>query len=699
MTAQEPFFGRTAEIRDVQQALLSPDIPEVTITGIGGMGKTSLAARVMHLLENHFPEGVFFIPLSEFEHSAQLAPAILSALGADPGASRPEKSLIEILSRRSTLLVLDNFEHIISAATVVQALSRHSSQSKILVTSRTRLGFSGEFVYKLHGFQPSAGVRLFMASSEKQGSFKGEDTEAVMEICRRFEGVPLGIKLAASLCSGLSPGKILKLIEEEGSVLDITSRTGERRHRNLRKSFDYSWLFLDADEKQAFSSLSVFRGCFTVDAAIEVTGTTEDTFRRLWSKSLVETTPGGLYTLHPLLRDFSLHKFDGTGDRLETVKDRHAGYYCRFLACQSERMNSAESAASMGALNSCYPDLVDALHNAVRRGMTGLLNEALRPFRVYMVRRGLLNQARSIFTDALDTLADVDSFSRNDALTDLGAILTEQAVYDEAIPLLEEALESKDNSTLAAAGYAAGIVYMRTGNLKRAEAYMTMSLEHARAAARHDLTAQALSGLGDLYNHFHDQDKAEYFIRQSLELYEKTGNHMGQLAGHITLSNLMFNSGKGPQALKYAEIALKFSRSIKGDRYSGLAEVSAACAHELLGNLDQALLHAKKSVDYFEGIDLKWGMQAAYGILAPVQSRLGDDESLNSAGKLESLCSELSGTYNSMEHLITVGEIYERHGLNEKALKAYRKAEKTAANLNLDIYREKISEAIRKFDK
>ncbi len=699
MVSPERFFGRADEIREIESALLSSAARIVTITGIGGMGKTSLALRVMHELETSFPGGCYFIPLSELEHSAQLVPAILSSMGALHRVNDPNKSLSEIISTRKVLLVLDNFEHIIAASTVVKGLARSLSDSRFLITSRTRLNLPYESVYKLEGFPPPAGVKLFMASSGKEGKFTDDEMPSISEICCRIAGVPLGIKLAASLCSRFTPDEILLLIEKGDNILDVTSISGERRHRNLRSVFNYSWKFMNKEERRVFSSLSVFKGPFTPEAANEVTGTSPDTFRSLVEKSLVEKTPDGYYSLHPLLKEFSANKFQDSPDRVEVVRDKHARYFCNCLEKQSPGLNSAESADAMNALNACYPDIIEGLDRAISRGMMDVLTGALGTLRIYLVRRGLLEQGRRIFENAIELMRANSFVDYRETLTDLAFILTELTRYDLSVPLLEEAMESEDPHVLAKACYSAGVVYMRTGNLKRAEKYMNLAVEHARNSAELPLIAIALGGLGDVYNHYHDWKKAEYFIIQALEIDEKTGNNTGLLSGYITLSNLMFNHEQGPEALEYANKALKLSATAKGDRYYGLAEVSAAGAHELLGNLQLAREHAEKSVECFERINWRWGMQAGYSVLASVQSKLKMKDALSSVAKLEDLCNELGGTYNTMEHLITAGEVYERIGMNRKALEAYQRAEKIANNLNLNVYLEKISKAIRKFVK
>jgi len=224
---------------------------------------------------------------------------------------------------------------------------------------------------------------------------------------------------------------------------------------------------------------------------------------------------------------------------------------------------------------------------------------------------------------------------------------------------------------------------------------MTRALDLARSAADTRLEIMALGGLGDIFNHLHDLPAAEYFVRQSVEACIKEGDLGNLLSGYITLSNMMFNVGRGEEALEYAEKSLELAGGSGEDLYAGLAEVSAAGARLILGHHEEALSHVNRSIEIFKGLDSRWGLQTAYSILGRVQQAMGTGGSLATMEKVEELSAELGGTYNTMESLMAAAAVYQENGLLDRALSAYRRAEKIAANLNLEVYRKKISEAIR----
>ncbi|MCD6589461.1 MAG: AAA family ATPase, partial [Candidatus Fermentibacteraceae bacterium] len=228
---QQLFFGREKELSELSRKLMEPGCTVLTITGIGGVGKTSTAMKLAEDLQFRFDDGVYFVPLSGLEHSGQVAPAIASKLGLRISGGSFARQLKDILKQKNLLLVLDNFEHLISASSLVEEIGLASEQVKMLVTSRTRLNIAGEFVYELSGMTipeedtheillSSPPVRLFLSNPDVDGKLDLDDMKTVVQICRSVNGVPLGIVLASSWLIEMTPLEILRRISETEDLLN-----------------------------------------------------------------------------------------------------------------------------------------------------------------------------------------------------------------------------------------------------------------------------------------------------------------------------------------------------------------------------------------------------------------------------------------------------------------------------------------------
>lgn len=218
------FFGRERELSELTDSLMDADCRILTITGIGGVGKTTLALKLSERLQSRFKNGVCFVPLADLEHSGQVAPAIISKLGFRITHGDMARLLPDSLRNQNILLVLDNFEHLTSAAFLLEKIGLEAENVKLLVTSRARLNVAGETVYELSGMHipveqsqevllSSAPVRLFLANPEVDGRLDLEDLKVVVKICREVDGVPLGIVLASSWLYRMSPLEILSEID------------------------------------------------------------------------------------------------------------------------------------------------------------------------------------------------------------------------------------------------------------------------------------------------------------------------------------------------------------------------------------------------------------------------------------------------------------------------------------------------------
>jgi predicted ATPase/DNA-binding XRE family transcriptional regulator len=318
-TTAGDLIGRDAELALIERRLADPVCRLLTMTGPGGIGKTRLAFAAAERAARMFPDGAWTVHLAAVESKDVLLSAIVQALGVTLSSETDAHTQLNVYLRdRSLLLVLDNFEQLLSATQTVAGLLDAAPRLKLLVTSRERLNLSDEWLLPLQGLTvaggdseditASAAVRLFQARAARvQPGFPGSDEELehAARICRLVEGTPLAIELAAAWTHLLPCAEILREIERNVDFLRSNARDVPVRHASLRAAFDHSLALLTEEERQAFARLSVFRGAFDRNAARDVAGADLSRLAALADKSLLRQGADGQLAMHELLRQFA----------------------------------------------------------------------------------------------------------------------------------------------------------------------------------------------------------------------------------------------------------------------------------------------------------------------------------------------------------------------------------------------------------
>jgi predicted ATPase len=278
------FIGRESEVGEAQAAVKSHRL--VTLTGVGGVGKTRLALEVAGHLHDEFPDGVWVFELASVTDPAAVPDAVSAVLGViqQPGKSVSE-SVAAALEGRVRLLVLDNCEHVLDAAAgLVEAILAHSATVKILATSREGLRVPDEQLWPVPSLDVGAGVDsaavcLFIERAQAVSpGFSVANTDeagAVVEICRRLDGIPLAVELAASRMASMTAGEVRDRLDHRFRLL-VGSRRGSERHRTLRHAVAWSYDLLDEREKALLDRCSVFAGGFDIESACAVMGSDDD---------------------------------------------------------------------------------------------------------------------------------------------------------------------------------------------------------------------------------------------------------------------------------------------------------------------------------------------------------------------------------------------------------------------------------------
>ncbi len=369
VTPLTSFVGRQAELADAIRCLFAARL--LTLTGPGGVGKTRLALHVASAAAGQFPDGVVVCELAAVSDPDAVSPAVATALGIQPRPDRGvENSVADVLRTRRMLLVVDNCEHVVdAAASLLSTLVTHCPEVRLLATSRERLAIAGEQVWPLAPLEPEAAVELFcdrVRAVRPDLDCSGAAREDIVDICRRLDGLPLAIELAAAQSATMNPADLVRRLDDRFRLLDHGPRSSPSRHRSLRAVVAWSYDRLGQRQRQLFDRLSVFAGTFTLEAAEKIC-TGEGVSRaeipglvaELVEVSLV-TLIGGTelarYRLLETLRGYGRERLE-RGGAADQWPQRHADYYIELARQADQGLGGPEEGRWMRRLDAELDDL------------------------------------------------------------------------------------------------------------------------------------------------------------------------------------------------------------------------------------------------------------------------------------------------------------------------------------------------------
>jgi predicted ATPase/transcriptional regulator with XRE-family HTH domain len=564
------FVGRAEQLPAVQ-GLLRPGSggPHlVTLTGPGGSGKTRLALEVAAVLlgEGAFPDGVFVASLASLAEPELVVPAIARLLGVVEARGRaPLAGLQEYLCSRRVLLVLDNMEHLLAAASFAGALLERCAGLRILATSRVPLHLYGERAVPVpplrcpdpHGAPPLEdlatyeAVRLFVARAqdvEPGFALTPANAGAVAAICARLDGLPLALELAASRCKAFSPSALLARLDRRLPLLAGGPRDVPARHQTLRGALAWSHDLLAPPDQALFRRLGVFAGGCSLDAVGTVCRAAGETDApapdavegvvTLVDHSLLQRSPGRVadtesrYTMLETIREYALEQLAVSGEG-EAVQRAHALYYRRLAEEAAPHLAGAAAATWLARLEADH----DNLRAAVEWMMANDTGEqslrfaaALAPF---WSARGYLGEGRARLNAVLALPdAQMETAARGALLRQAAKLAREQGDLAAARPLLEESLEiarrARDRRGMAHALLELADNAHNRGENVAARGLALESLGLWREVGDAWGTAEALWLLGYIGFHEGDRAAAGTLMEEGLNLYRAAGDRVGE---------------------------------------------------------------------------------------------------------------------------------------------------------------------------
>jgi predicted ATPase/DNA-binding SARP family transcriptional activator len=597
--APTPLLGREHELAALCDLVRRDDVRLVTLTGIGGIGKTRLALELVRRLAPEFRDGAAVATLTTLREPPLVAQAILEALAIPDVGADAEESLVQTLAVSELLLLVDNFEQVLPAAPIVARLLAATRSLKVIVTSRAPLHIAAEREFPVPPLADDEAAELFVTRAHAANPnfvLSDDNAAAVAELCARLEGLPLAIELAAARTKLLPPAALLSRLGNRLALLTGARRDAPRHQQTLRTTLDWSYDLLHPEAQSLFAQLGVFAGGCTLRSAEAVCGHVSsvlDELATLVDESLVQQNDADAdeprFSMLEIVREYSLERLSST-DESDRVRRRHLDHFLAVAEEAAHGLTGPEQITWFARLELEHDNVRSALAYALESGDSSSALRLVVAVRRFWQIHGHLAEGRQALESVLDAAPATPSDLRANALNGAGILAGEQ------------------------------------GDFEAARARFEAALDDARAVKATRTISNVLVNLGNLAFFRGELDSARDLYKESIEYFASLADTRGQALAKENVGLMALTAGDAAEAVTWLNAARELAREAGDDRELGAATRSLAAATIELGETEEATNLLAESLALARDLGEPHGVAVCLEAFAGLAATLGEAE-------------------------------------------------------------------------